>query len=123
MSGRGRLVSNKDIPKSSGDSTAATTPAKESDKGKDGPRWREGHRIENVVASFQLSDADRFVVSLPSDKGLTALENMALERVADAMRVDSTDNRWVVTGKITEFRGQNYIWIERATRAAKIAGQ
>jgi hypothetical protein len=76
-----------------------------------------------VTVTFQISETERFLAALSSEKGLTTLENLALERIADAMRVDSADNRWVVTGRVTEFRGQNYLWIERATRAAKIAGQ
>ena len=63
------------------------------------------------------------MVNVNAEKELVALENLSLERIADAMRVDSADNRWVVTGRITEFRGQNFLWIERATRAARIAGQ
>lgn len=122
--GKGKPVSTKgDRPAKDPETESKATPVKESDKNKDASRWREGHRIENVTVSFQISETERFLVALNSERGLTALENLALERIADAMRVDSADNRWVVTGRITEFRGQNYLWIERATRAAKIAGQ
>lgn len=122
--GKGKPVSTKGEESSKAATPEAKpNPVKEGDKGKDTTRWREGHRLENVTVTFQISETERFLVALSSEKGLTALENMALERIADAMRTDSADNRWVVTGRITEFRGQNYLWIERATRAAKIAGQ
>lgn len=122
--GKGKPVSTKTdtkSPKTETEQKSAT--AKEPEKGKDTSRWREGHRVENATVTFQISETERFVLTLNGEKGLTALENLALERIADAMRIDSADNRWVVTGRVTEFRGQNYLWIERATRAAKIAGQ
>lgn len=122
--GKGKPVSTKTDTKSSKtEPEQKSAKVKESEKGKDTSRWREGHRVENATVTFQVSEAERFVLSLNGEKGLTALENLALERIADAMRIDSADNRWVVTGRVTEFRGQNYLWIERATRAAKIAGQ
>lgn len=122
--GKGKPVSTKgETGAKDGEGESKPTTTKDQDKGKDASRWREGHRIENVTVSFQISETERFLVALSSEKGLTALENMALERIADAMRIDSADNRWVVTGRITEFRGQNYLWIERATRATKVAGQ
>lgn len=122
--GKGKPVSTKTDTKTSSTETEQKSPTiKESDKGKDSSRWREGHRVENATVTFQVSEAERFLLTLNGEKGLTALENLALERIADAMRIDSADNRWVVTGRVTEFRGQNYLWIERATRAAKIAGQ
>lgn len=122
--GKGKPVSTKgETGAKDGEGESKPTTPKDQDKGKDASRWREGHRIENVTVSFQISETERFLVTITSEKGLTALENLALERIADAMRVDSADNRWVVTGRITEFRGQNYLWIERATRATKVAGQ
>lgn len=122
--GKGKPISTKgEAPAKGSETEVKPSPVKEADKNKDSTRWREGHRIESVTVTFQISETERFLAALSSEKGLTTLENLALERIADAMRVDSADNRWVVTGRVTEFRGQNYLWIERATRAAKIAGQ
>lgn len=92
-------------------------------KAEDTTRWREGHRIENVTATLQISDTERFTASIDSERNLVVLENLSLERIAEAMKIDSSDNRWTVYGRVTEFRGQNYLWIERATRAAKISAQ
>lgn len=87
-------------------------------------RWREGHRVENMNAQMSILESERFSASLNNgERNLLVLENLALQRIADAMKIDSSDSRWVISGKITEFRDQNYLWIERATRAAKIANQ
>jgi hypothetical protein len=101
----------------------ASTASKDLAKSKDVVRLREGHRFENLTAMIQITETERFLATIEGDKNFLVLENLALERIAEAMRVDSTDNRWVLTGRVTEFRGQNYVWVERATRAAKIAGQ
>jgi len=102
---------------------ATPTASKDATKSKDVLRLREGHRFENLTAMIQITETERFMASIEGDKNFLVLENLALERIAEAMRIDSTDNRWVLTGRVTEFRGQNYVWVERATRAAKIAGQ
>jgi len=101
----------------------ASTASKDLAKSKDVVRLREGHRFENLTAMIQITETERFLATIEGDKNFLVLDNLALERIAEAMRVDSTDNRWVLTGRVTEFRGQNYVWVERATRAAKIAGQ
>ena len=123
--GKSRPISTMgEEPAKSAETDVKPAAPKESvDKSKDSSRWREGHSIENSTATFTISEAERFMVNVNAEKELVALENLSLERIADAMRVDSADNRWVVTGRITEFRGQNFLWIERATRAARIAGQ
>jgi hypothetical protein len=87
-------------------------------------RWREGHRVENMYAQLSILESERFSASLNNgERSLIVLENLALQRIAEAMKIDSSDSRWVISGKITEFRDHNYLWIERATRAAKIADQ
>jgi len=110
------------------DQGAATTPTEQRlkpnpGKAEDTTRWREGHRIENVTATLQITDTERFTATIDSERNLVVLENLSLERIAEAMKIDSSDNRWTVHGRVTEFRGQNYLWIERATRAAKISAQ
>jgi hypothetical protein len=101
----------------------ATKKKTTANKSEDTTRWREGHRIENVTATIEVSETERFTASIDSERNLIILENLSLERIAEAMKIDSSDNRWTVHGRVTEFKGQNYLWLERATRAAKISTQ
>ncbi|MEY4565510.1 MAG: hypothetical protein RLY14_480 [Planctomycetota bacterium] len=106
--------------------TASPAGGAKSDAGlnQDLNRWREGHRVENMNAQMSILESERFSASFNNgERSLIVLENLALQRIAEAMKIDSSDSRWVISGKITEFRDQNYLWIERATRAAKIANQ
>jgi hypothetical protein len=48
---------------------------------------------------------------------IRVLENLALQRVAQMIQQDSSDNRWVVNGVITEFFGENRLLILMAVRA------
>lgn len=45
-------------------------------------------------------------------------ENMMLQRVVEAIRVDASDDRWTISGEVTEFFGQNRLVIRTAQRAA-----
>jgi len=105
--------------------SSATAGVKNDSGGAEGlERWREGHRVENANAQLTILESERFSASLNNgERSLIVLENLALQRIAEAMKIDSSDSRWVISGKITEFREHNYLWIERATRAAKIANQ
>jgi hypothetical protein len=45
------------------------------------------------------------------------LENLALQRVADAAAQDTNDLRWTVTGVLTEFSGENWLLLSTVYRA------
>lgn len=119
--------SNPTNNNSSGKSaTSSATGGAKSDTASDADseRWREGHRVENMNAQMTILESERFLASLNNgEHSMIVLENLALQRIAEAIKIDSSDSRWVISGRITEFRDQNYLWIERATRAAKIANQ
>ncbi|MCA9194787.1 MAG: hypothetical protein KDB03_23610 [Planctomycetales bacterium] len=78
---------------------------------------REGTRIESQVARCQLS-GERLVLSFESFQ-VIALENLATQRMLKAMNDDPNDVQWQITGEVTEFQGQNYLYVHRVTRASK----
>lgn len=45
------------------------------------------------------------------------MENLMLQRIVRAVRSDSIDDKWVVTGRITEFFDDNYLLLESAKRS------
>jgi hypothetical protein len=45
------------------------------------------------------------------------VENLMLQRIVNAIRTDSVDDAWIVTGRITEFFDENYLIIESARRS------
>ncbi len=46
-------------------------------------------------------------------------ENLMLQRIVESIRADSTDDHWRISGKVTEFLGENRLSIEIAQRANK----
>lgn len=82
---------------------------------------REGARVESKLMIVR-SAADALIFEIEDEKqSLEALENLALERVVQAVRADSSDKRWLVTGQVTEYRGRNFILLERVSRAPRAA--
>jgi hypothetical protein len=81
---------------------------------------REGSRIETKLMVAR-SVGDNLILEMEDDKqSFEALENLALERILQAVRADSGDKRWLITGQATEYRGRNYILLERVSRAPRV---
>ena len=76
-------------------------------------RLREGATLVDQPGVFQLV-GDRVVFVFEEGRQVTALENLALERVALAVRQATSTRTWLVSGVITEYQGGNYLLLERA---------
>ncbi len=80
---------------------------------------REGTRIVNIKATCR-SSVDRLVVDLgEGSQPLTALENLASQRILKSVLDDAADAVWIINGQITEFNDRNYILLDRVVREAK----
>ena len=96
---------------------AANTPENLANTPKD--RLREGTELVDVPGSFKLT-GDRATFYLADGSGrLDGLENQTLERVATVIGEDPRPMEWLVTGSVTEFKGNNYILVTRAILKAK----
>lgn len=84
-----------------------------------GKLMREGSRIESKMMLVRSGGESLMLEYEEEKQAFEALENLALERVLQAVRADSNDKRWLVTGHITEYRGRNFIFLERVTRAPR----
>lgn len=75
---------------------------------------REGATVTDLVGHFKAA-GDRWVFfEEGNSRRLIALENQNLERLSRTMAESPLPLVWKVTGTITEFRGKNYLLIERA---------
>jgi len=77
-------------------------------------RLREGTALRGLVGSIRPL-GDRWTLFLSQrDERYILLENLALERIlrTNASFTEAPD--WTVDGTVTEFRGQNYLLIEKA---------
>lgn len=87
----------------------------ENEEGEEELRIREGTEIEGQTGYFrQDGDGATFV----TDDGyeLGGLPNLNLERVIRTLKISDENKtiRWRVNGIVTEFSGQNYLFITRA---------
>lgn len=80
---------------------------------------REGARLESRVMVVRSSGENLTLETEDDKQAFEALENLALERILQAVRADSNDKRWLVTGQVTEYRGRNFILLERVSRAPR----
>ncbi|MFK8114223.1 MAG: hypothetical protein AB8B91_18630 [Rubripirellula sp.] len=46
-------------------------------------------------------------------------ENLMLQRIVEAIRIDASDDRWSISGEVTEFFGENRFLIRTAQRASQ----
>lgn len=74
-------------------------------------RMREGAELSEEVGTFQAT-GDRITFYATSGKSFRVLENLALERIAATI---DKPREWLVSARVTEFRGNNYLLITRAT--------
>ena len=105
------------------------------------PRLREGSRIGSTVGRFTrvgrrwVFETEAMSAKAGSEEALGAspdasssqdpmmapkyqvLENLALQRIVDAVSQDPNDLRWTATGAITEFSGENWLLLSTVFRA------
>lgn len=74
-------------------------------------RLREGAELVDEVGTFQAT-GDRITFYTSSGRSFRVLENLALDRIAATI---DKPREWLVQARITEFRGNNYLLITRAT--------
>lgn len=79
-----------------------------------GERQREGTRLTDVNGRFELA-GDRITFQPAGEReSYRLLENLALERVGQAISESRAKPEWTVSGTLTEFRGANYLLISKA---------
>ncbi len=82
-------------------------------------RAREGTEIVDQVGHFQIT-GDRVVFfSEPDNRRFVSLENLNLERVARTIADRPEPLQWKISGLVTEFRGSNFLLIQRAILRGK----
>ncbi len=77
-------------------------------------RLREGTEWVNQIGAFQhTGDRMAFFTDLASGRFIV-LENLALDRISRILEDAAETPEWLVSGTITEHRGENYLLVHRA---------
>lgn len=82
-------------------------------------RLREGAEIVDEVGTFEWV-GDRLSFSADKEKNVfKILENRMMERVVQTQESSTGELVWVVTGTITEYRGNNFLLMRHVTLEGK----
>lgn len=80
---------------------------------------REGARLEQQSVTCRASN-DVLLVELDNgEQSIEVLRNLAAQRILQACQEDASDCAWTVSGKITEFKGLNYILLDHVKRTPR----
>lgn len=75
---------------------------------------REGTKIIDLPGYFRITGDRAIFYSNRRNSRYVALENLNLERIVAAMADQPRQRKWKVTGTLTEYRGENYLLVEKA---------
>ena len=68
-----------------------------------------------MTGTFQAAGADSVSFLVNGNKeSYRVLQNLALQRVSFALEDNRALRQWIISGTITEFRGQNYLLLTKA---------
>ncbi|TWU40478.1 hypothetical protein [Novipirellula artificiosorum] len=75
--------------------------------------------IHDPYAAFASPEKiDSRIAGIDPRNAIMVVENLLLQRVADAVRADENDDTWTITAKFTEFFDENRLILLTAQRAA-----
>lgn len=82
-------------------------------------RHREGSLVTDKLGVFQLSGARAQFRFADNSSTIQVLENLALERVVRTMDEIRAERYWSVSGSYMEYRGENFLLLQRAVLTSK----
>ena len=93
----------------------ADEPEKNSEEERKKLLLREGTLLEDVQGRFTQSGDRTMFLEEGTNRSTKCLENLWLQRIVSSQKSDRKVT-WKVTGKVTEFEGENYLIIEVASK-------
>ena len=81
---------------------------------------REGGEIVNQAGYFHATGNRLAFESADNKRTFIALENRNLERVTQAIAENAKQLEWIVSGTISEYRGENFLLVNRAELKSRI---
>ena len=84
---------------------------------KEDTAMREGTPMLDVKGRFRKQGERYQFVEEVSNKAFKCLENLCLQRIAVNQQDDERKVIWLVSAKVTEFHGENFLILEKAVRS------
>lgn len=110
--GRGRASAGE------GDGSKSTAGSKTSEASRPDNLIREGTELNNLRVQVRKASNGRITVfDEQTKRTLVCLENLWLQRILVAQKNEDPSVVWIVSGKVTEFEGINYLQITQASKS------
>lgn len=93
----------------------ADEPSKSSEDDRKKLLLREGTQLDDVKGRFTQSGDRTLFIEEGTNRTTKCLENLWLQRIVSSQKSDRKIT-WQVTGKVTEFEGENFLIIELASK-------
>ena len=78
-------------------------------------RFHEDAELIEQNGQFSISGDRVIFIAVESQNRFIGLENLVLQGVAEKIADNPAQQSWTVSGKVTEYRGTNYLILTRAT--------
>jgi hypothetical protein len=78
----------------------------------------EGTELHEERGTFRMSGDRMTFISADQKRTFMVMENQTLQRVAESLSDYPIPQQWIVSGTVTEYRGNNYLLLTRAVLKA-----
>ena len=78
---------------------------------------REGALLSEVKGRFRKQGERLLCIEDGTNKSCQCLENLSLQRMEASQQDDDRKVAWIVSSKVTEFKGENFLLVEKAIRS------
>ena len=78
---------------------------------------REGALLSEVKGRFRKQGERLLFIEDGTNKSFKCLENLSLQRMEASQQDDDRKVAWIVSSKVTEFKGENFLLVEKAIRS------
>lgn len=111
-SSRGRVNAGE------GDVSKATSGTRAAETARPDNLIREGTELNNLRVQVRKASNGRITLfDEQTKRTMVCLENLWLQRILVAQKNEDPSVVWLVSGKVTEFEGVNYIQISQASKS------
>ncbi len=77
---------------------------------------REGSVLPDLMGTFRVAGDRMQFVDHDGNRTFRCLENLMLQRVHQVIGDEPNETSWIVNGRITEYRGENFLLVEMIRR-------
>ncbi len=77
---------------------------------------REGSVLPDLMGTFRIAGDRIQFIDHDANRTFRCLENLMLQRVHQVIGDEPNETSWIVNGRVTEYRGENFLLVEMIRR-------